>query len=226
VSKSGEKNALRQDYVLFESSIPEHRTVVLMNIPEFQSARIPAVFPSYAGLFLQADKASRGTACVKWAYTLEIRLPAWGQGFACRIPILISAAPPYSKELRQCRDNRSNPELTDPWSIFQYTMSGPKEVETAPTIKSPHNTAGGRTMKVGGVDPIWMGDRGEYAVWLKNAKNLERLKEWCQTPKDDDYPDLVKLFYRPVVNIYAGPASRRSLKKEQSGRLSEQPKPK
>lgn len=86
-----QKHALHQDHVFFETIIPEKQTVILTNVSEFNEIRMPAVYPSYSGVYLGIDKTKRLEACVKWAYTFDIRLPDWGKcGFFCRTPILIS----------------------------------------------------------------------------------------------------------------------------------------
>jgi len=176
--------------------------------------RVPAVPPSYAGIFLDESKTKRLESCVKWTYTLELRLPDWGTGFYCRTPILVSAASPFTTELAKLRSKKAEPELTDHWSIFKQAVSGAHNLcKTAPTVTCEEEDRGFKRLAVG-AKPIWMGSREDYSAWMKEESNRMRLKEWVATEgkKDDDYPDLCKLFYRDIVNHYGGPTTNAARK--------------
>lgn len=54
--------------------------------------------------------------------------------------------------------------------------------------------------------PVWMGSREDYSAWMKHEQNRARLKDWMESGRDSDYLDLVKLFYRNMVNVYSGPS--------------------
>lgn len=200
---------IHQDHVLFETEIPEKQTVILTNLREFESFRVPAVYPSYSGVYLDVDKTKRLAACIKWAYTLEIRLPNWGSGFYCRTPLLISAAPPFTSQLQQYRKVKSDPELTGQYSIFEHAVSGiHNSCETAPTLSSLIGDKGRKVLAKDASIPVWMGGRNDYMTWMKEDENRARLKEWMDSGCDKDFPDLVKLFYRNIVNVYAGPSGK------------------
>jgi hypothetical protein len=201
----GATHSFSQDYILYETTIPESQTVLLTNSKDFWQTCVPPVPPSYSGQYLNMDKSKRISACLRFAYTLEIRLVEWGTGFYCRTPILISAAPPYSHQLVEHRSMRSNPELTDQWSIFQYAVSGPMEIDMAPTSTGSADIK--KLVEAKRLDPIWMGETRKYSEWMKSAKNRERLRMYSEG-KPDAKLDL--LFYRPVVNTFAGPSLLRS----------------
>jgi len=204
-----QKNSQTRDHVFFETVVPARTTVILNNVPEFKGVRIPALPPSYAGIFLNDSKTERLEACVKWTYTLELRLPDWGNGFYCRSPILLSAASPFTSELQKYRnEKKSEPDLTDYYSIFKQSVSGAhNSCKTAPTVTCPEQDRGHKALAFG-AKPVWMGSREDYAVWMRDESNRVRLKEWVAAgmKKDSDYPDLCKLFYRNVVNLYGGPS--------------------
>jgi hypothetical protein len=213
-----EKKSLSQHQVFFETEIPAHKTVILTNLREFVSIRMPAIFPSYSGVFLDIDQTNRLNACVKWSYTLEIRLPDWGSGFYCRTPILVPAAPPFVSQLQQYRRVKADPLLTGQYSIFEHAVSGSLvKCVTAPTLTSSFGDKG-RKLLVDNAKPIWMGGRDEYAVWIKDETNRQRLNDWMTVQQqqqsgnggalksDGEYSDLAKLFYFNVVNAYAGPS--------------------
>lgn len=202
-----QKNHLTQDYTLFETVIPERQTVILTNLSDFQCFRVPAVYPSYSGVYLDVDQTKRLDACIKWAYTLEIRLPDWGSGFYCRTPLLISAAPPFTSQLQTYRKETTNPELTGQYSIFQHAISGThSKCETGPTLSSSGGDKGRKVLATD-ANPVWMGGLDDCVVWKEDEQNRARLKEWTENGgSDQDYPDLAKLFYRNIVNVYGGPS--------------------
>lgn len=201
----GVNHTFTKDYVLYETVIPENQTVVLMNHKDFHQVRVPAIPPSYSGEFMEQDGTSRGKACVRWAYTLEIRLVEWGTGFYSRTPILVSAAPPYSNQLHDLRHTSADPEFVDQWSIFRHAVFGPRNNDMAPDL-GRHNDKG-RLSLVDGGEPIWLGQPADYTKWMKEAKNRQRYRKWAESGADD--PTLGELFYRPVVNTYAGPSFNR-----------------
>jgi hypothetical protein len=214
-----QKHSLTQDRVLFETIIPEKQTVILTNLAEFEGIRVPAVYPSYSGQYLAVDEKQRCDACIKWTYTLEIRLPDWGSGFYCRTPILIAAVPPYTKQLQQYRKVKADPVLAGQYSIFQHAISGIHSTcETGPTLRSQKDDRARKVLASEGV-PAWMGGREDYIRWMNNEANLTRLSEWMErggctsansnnnsTRTEEEYADLVQIFYRNIVNVYAGPS--------------------
>jgi hypothetical protein len=204
----GQKHSLSTDFVAFETVIPEKSTMILNNLPEWEGVRVPAVYPSYSGVYLDTDKTNRLETCVKWAYTLEIRLPDWGNGFYCRTPFLVSAAPPYTLQLAAHREEKSNPELTGQWSIFEHAVSGTRDCITSPTLLSAKDDKGRKAI-AHFAEPIWIGGSGqEYGEWRKKDGNDKRLQEWMETRNDKEFPDLPSLFFRDIVNMFAGPSGR------------------
>ena len=220
-----QKHNLTNDYILFETTIPEKQTVILTNLSDYYNIRVPNVYPSYSGVFMDVTQKERLNACIKWSYTLEIRLPDWGNcGFYCRTPILICAVPPYTKLLQQCRKNRADPLLTGPYSIMDHAISSINNVgndkNTGPTLWGKKDDKGRKELAMEGV-PSWMGGRESYISFMKDEINRAHYMEWTQkllrvqegtsreTSADvstDKYKDLEKLFYRNVVNVYAGPS--------------------
>ena len=201
------KHSLTQDTILFETVVQPKTTVILTNLPEFHLLRVPAVYPSFSGVYWDSSKKCRAQACIKWAYTLEIRLPDWGSGFYCRAPFLLTAAPPYSAALQKHRQDHANPQLTGHFSIFDHAVSGIlNDCTTGPTFRAPTED-NGRKVLAKDAPPVWMGSRESYLVWMKNEKNRARLKEWIENPKGE-FEDLETLFFRNVVNVYAGPSGR------------------
>jgi len=169
---------------------------------------VPPLPPSYSGQYLSIDKTKVNSACLRFSYTLEIRLVEWGNGFFSRTPILISAAPPYSHKLQELRFSRSDPELTDPWSIFKQALSGPKDNGMAPTLKGTKGIS--KLVRAEESDPIWMGEMCDYEEWMRDGTNRDRLKKWREGAKDDS--ELEQLLYWPVVNTFVGPSIARESK--------------
>jgi hypothetical protein len=201
------KHCMALDRVLFETIISEKKTIILTNLREFEGIRVPAVYPSYAGQYLAADQKQRHDACVRWTYTLEIRLPDWGSGFYCRTPILIAAVPPYTNQLQKYRKVKADPVLAGHYSIFQHAISGiHNSCETGPTLTRSCDK-GKKTLALYGV-PAWMGGREHYTQWINDESNRTRLTEWMEIScsHDVNHTDLVQLFYCNMINIYAGPS--------------------
>jgi hypothetical protein len=201
-------HSLTLDQVLFEAVIAEKQNIILTNLREFEGVRVPAVYPSYAGQYLAVDQKQRHNACVKWTYTLEIRLPDWGSGFYCRTPILISAVPPYTNQLQKYRKVKTDPVLAGQYSIFHHAISGiHNSCETGPTL-SRGCDKGRKTLALYCV-PAWMGGREHYVQWLKEESNRTRLMEWTAkgyVSDGADYADLMALFHCDKINVYAGPS--------------------
>ena len=213
-----QKHNLTTDHVLFETTIPSKQTVILTNLPDYNSISVPNVYPSYSGLYMDVTQKERRNACIKWSYTLEIRLPDWGNcGFYCRTPILISAVPPYTNTLQQYRKKKADPLLTGPYSIFDYAISSINNVgedkNTGPTLLSKKDDKGRKVLALEGI-PAWMGGREKYISFMKDESNRALVTEWTQNMANeatDDtangkFKELDKLFYRNVVNVYAGPS--------------------
>jgi hypothetical protein len=203
----GATHSLTMDRILFETVIAEKKTNILTNLREFEGIRVPAVYPSYAGQYLAVDQKQRLDACVKWTYTLEIRLPDWGTGFYCRTPILICAVPPYTKQLQKYRKVKADPVLAGQYSIFQHAISGiHNSCETGPTLSRSCDK--GRKTLASYCVPAWMGGRDHYIQWLKEESNRTRLKEWTENGyvNDSDNKDLMHLFHCDMINVYAGPS--------------------
>lgn len=205
---NNQKRALSHHHVCFETEIPSQKSVILTNLPEYEMMRVPAVYPSYSGVYLSHDKKTRLDTCVKWAYTLEIRLPDWGAGFFCRTPLLISATPPFVHQLQEYRNVKSDPLLTGQYSIFEHAVSGvTADCKTGPTLKSSKKDKG-RKVLVHEDEPVWIGDRNDYESWMKIEANRKRLEEWSgrRDAKDEAFCELDKMFHRNLVNVYAGPS--------------------
>jgi hypothetical protein len=196
----GVHTAFHHDQVLYETVIPEHSTVVITNNADFNQIRIPAVPPTWSGEYLDQSQTQRCQACIKWTYTLEIRLTEWGSGFHCRTPILISATPPFTHKLQDLRHEQGNPVFLDHWSINQQAVFGPKENEMAPTLTRFNNR--GRPKFIQRDEPIWIRDECERDDWM--SQNGKMLREWTEEGKWN--PVLDQYFYRPVTNFYTGPS--------------------
>ena len=221
-----QKHNLTNDYILFETKIPEKQTVILTNLPDYYNIRVPNVYPSYSGVYMDVAQNERLNACIKWSYTLEIRLPDWGNcGFYCRTPILISAVPPFTQLLQQYRKNKADPLLTGPHSILDHAISSINNIgydkNTGPTLLSKKDDKGRKELAMESV-PSWMGGRESYISFMKDENNRAHYMEWTQQSLlplpagiareataekgKDKYKDLENLFYRNVVNVYAGPS--------------------
>ena len=215
-----QKHNLTNDYVLFETTIPEKQTVILTNLSDYYNIRVPNLYPSYSGVYMDVTQKERRTACIKWSYTLEIRLPDWGNcGFYCRTPILICAAPPYTKVLQECRKKKADPLLTGPHSILDHAISSIHNVgndkNTGPTLLCKKDDKGRKAFAMEGV-PSWMGGRENYISFMKDETNRALYMEWTQqeqfnganehTNVSDKYKVLEQLFYRNIINVYAGPS--------------------
>ena len=77
----------------------------------------------------------------------------------------------------------------------------------APTLKGPNDIS--KLVTAEKLDPIWMGEMCDYEEWKKDGTNRDRLKKWSEGGQD---PGLEMLFYRPVVNAFAGPSIARESK--------------
>jgi hypothetical protein len=196
----GVRRTFSHDYILYETVIPEHQSVVITNNKDFNQVRIPAVPPTWSGEYLDEQQTQRKQACVRWAYTLEIRLTEWGGGFSSRTPILVAATPPYAQKLQDFRHAKADPVVTDQWSIYQYAVFGPKENGMAPTLSHANNR--GRLKLVQCEEPVWTGPLGGKETWMKDDQKL--YNKWMEEGVWDS--QLEYYFHRPVVNSYTGPS--------------------
>lgn len=207
-------NKVRRDFVLLEAEVPGKQTVLVKSLAGSSEVRIPAVFPSFGGGVEEVDSVtvpelpSKRFACLRWSYTLEIRVGGdkrdWVTGIYCRTPVLICTAPPYAAQVEAARHQRHDlQELMGPMSIFEYAATRSQEdCDTAPALGGPD---GGGTLVVAEQSGSnWTGD-------FKNQwkEILQHQLELGQAQRIDLEPFISKAIVHsfdpgasPVVELY------------------------
>jgi hypothetical protein len=186
-------NKVRHDFVLLEAEVPGKQTVFVDSLVGSSVIRIPAVFPSFDGGVEQqeadsvavADLPSNRFACLKWSYTLEIRVGGnkgdWATGIYCRTPILICAAPPHAAQVEAARSEHPNlQELMGPMSIFEYAATCSEDCDTTPALGGPED---GGTLVVAEQSGIHVTGETHQVREL-----LQHQLEWGQWQKSDWEP--------------------------------------
>jgi hypothetical protein len=133
--------------------------------------------------------------------------------------------------LQQYRKKKADPLLTGPYSILDHAISSIHNVNgpdknTGPTLLCKKDDKGRKALAMEGI-PSWMGGREDYVSFMKDETNRALYMEWSTQQEQEQQQqqhsnknettestasdksttkDLDQLFYRNVVNVYAGPS--------------------